>query len=51
MFKKDLLFEVKKSNDDNRTIEGVFSTSDVDRSGDPPIEQESWNLKNFKKIQ
>ena len=49
MFKKDLLFEVKKSNDDNRTIEGVFSTSDVDRSGDPPIEQESWNLKNFKK--
>ena len=49
MFKKDLIFEVKKSNDDNRTIEGVFSTADVDRSGDPPIEQESWNLKNFKK--
>jgi len=49
MFKKDLIFEVKKSNDDNRTIEGVFSTPDVDRSGDPPIEQESWNLKNFKK--
>ena len=49
MVKKDLIFEVKASNDDNRTIEGVFSTADVDRSGDPPIEQESWNLKNFKK--
>jgi len=49
MLKKDLIFEVKSSNDDNKTIEGVFSTSDVDRSGDPPIEQESWNLKNFKK--
>ena len=49
MVKKDLIFEVKASNDDNRTIEGAFSTADVDRSGDPPIEQESWNLKNFKK--
>jgi HK97 family phage prohead protease len=49
MIKKDFIFDVKASDDDNRTIEGVFSTSDVDRSGDPPIEQESWNLKNFKK--
>ena len=49
MKKKDLIFEIKASNDDGRTIEGVFSTADVDRSNDPPIEQESWNLKNFKK--
>jgi len=47
--KRDVVFSLIRANDSDRTIEGVFSTSDSDRSGDPPIDQESWNLKNFKK--
>jgi len=47
--KKDTIFQITKSNDNDQTIEGIFSTSDIDRSGDPPIDQETWDLKNFKK--
>jgi len=46
---RDVVFNLTKANDDDRTIEGVFSTSNVDRTGEPPIDQESWDLKNFKK--
>ena len=49
MKKRDFNFKIIKANDDDRTIEGVFSTPDVDRSGMPPIDQETWDLKNFKK--
>ena len=49
MKKRDFTFSIKKVNDDDRSIEGVFSTSDTDRSNEPPIDQETWDLKNFKK--
>ena len=47
--KRDLIFNLIKANDDDQTIEGVFSTGDVDRGHGPHIDQESWDLKNFKK--
>ena len=46
---RDVVFKLIKANDDDRTIEGVFSTSDIDRTNEPPIDQETWDLKNFKK--
>jgi len=49
MKKRDFTFSIKKVNDDDRSIEGVFSTSNIDRSHEPPIDQETWDLKNFKK--
>ena len=47
--KRDVTFDLKKAIDKENIIEGVFSTADIDRTGDPPIDQATWDLKNFKK--
>jgi len=47
--KRGVIFKLIRANDDEQTIEGVFSTSDVDRTNEPAIDQETWDLKNFKK--
>jgi len=48
MLKKSFTIDIIKSNDEERSIEFTFSTGDIDRGGER-IDQESWNLKNFKK--
>lgn len=48
MEKRYLDVIVKEINEEERTLDGVASTDAVDRMGDV-IEQDGWELKNFKK--
>jgi len=43
---KNFSFEIKSVNEAEHIIEGVFSTSDVDRHGESVV-QAGWDLKNY----